>query len=168
MSCDGILGERETVVFLESVEKKLQGMWWEFEMQVDMEQRLETAGDFALFLMDGNDLYYDNIQPVTELPQLLPCLGWGRKETFKYSICLSHACSVSIDVDVVVVPTSFWRERDSDEERSVVQMVTSETRSRTEIEIDRCNIVYHVNMEIVGLARGVALGHREDYWGQWG
>lgn len=38
----------------------------------------------------------------------LACLGWGVHKQVSYSMRLSHAMSVSVAFDVLVVPTSWW------------------------------------------------------------
>lgn len=69
-----------------------------------------------------DDDRYEDDEELNNIPKRLPCIGWGVLETRTYTLALSRDICVSIEIDVVVIPTSWWFE-ESEGDWTVIQII---------------------------------------------
>ena len=122
IAASGIIGSQETILMSDTVdwsclETGFQcGIWpiWAAEL---VETRHDKTAPYDLCIRDGLNEYdeerFEHGHHEDDDPFLLPCLAYGLHKRVSYSIRLSHAVSVSLTFDVVVVPTSWWFARDA-------------------------------------------------------
>ena len=116
MTVNGIIGSEETILVNDVTFTKSEGCdvrpVWASEM-------VETVGDThgadlcVIDLIGDGGGEYDNERTqydhgYSDVPMLLPCLKWGWRKRVSYSIRLSHMMSVSVAIDILIVPTSWW------------------------------------------------------------
>ena len=117
MTASGIMHSEETILvdaitFWRSAPSEVQAIWAS-QMAVKTNKKTESDDLCILDTVGDNANAYDDErsedgQQLDDEPRLFPCLAWGLRKRVSYSIHLSHAMSVSVAFDVVVVPTSWW------------------------------------------------------------
>ena len=161
MTANGIIRSKETILldamtFISKLNDAGFGPIWASKMvkKTDEETKLD---DICIIdsIGDDADVYEgersEDGQNVDDVPLLLPCLQWGRRKRVSYSICLSHAMSVSVAFDVVVVPTSWWAD-DCEGTFWVIQIVDANTPLPEELELSRYGYSMSRGYYVVGWA----------------
>lgn len=111
--CSGIIGTNETMLLSYEIQPHEMAV---VVRTAELDKANAAAKDFELCLQDtvGDDggEYDDERSEDGEIlgggQVRFPCLGWGRRRRLSYTIALSRCMSARIDVDAVVVPTSWW------------------------------------------------------------
>lgn len=88
---------------------------------------------------------------IPDVPLHVPCFRWGVRKQMSYSIRLSHAMSVSVAFDVVVVPTSWWVD-DCEGEFGVIQIISANEPIPDELELSSYGYSEVIGYELVGWA----------------
>lgn len=140
MKCSGFKRNRETILLADTVvpvRKKKRDA--ELVRQTDLSV---TTGNEQSYTLLVKDLYsHDSVFYEEEEFQFNPplashvCVAYGRRERRTYSLCLNKTLKVAVEVDVEIVPTSWWHPDDAEGTHWVLQITTPKDRGKKVLQI---------------------------------
>ena len=135
MTAAGLIHARDTILMRDITRLKNNGveLIWGSEMVI-----VKDTGPDDLCIVDPHgDEYgaYDEERNEYDVESGVTCLSWGSHKRVSYSIRLSHAISVSVTFDVLVVPTSWWVD-DCEGTFWVVQILNAHEATPAKLALD--------------------------------